>query len=175
MNYRIRQVTPEDAESLVGVHATAQEESYRNLMPRVTFHTVGAELDERVQRRRSFLDSTDTRLLALDGAGAVVGFADSGPGRDEQKPGGVELYSIYTLARTHGSGLGSDLLGACISDAAAYVWVLKENPRAQAHDSTHGFRPDGGRKRLPAAFDELSEIRMVRPAGIAPRAHEQTS
>ncbi len=175
MNYRIRQATSEDAEALVGMHATAHEESYRDIMPRITFHTIGAELNERIQRRRSFLDSTDPRLLALDGAGAVVGFADSGPGRDEQKPCGVELYRIYTLARTHGSGLGSDLLEACISDAAAYLWVLEENPRAQAFYSKHGFRPDGARKRLPAAFDELPEIRMVRPAGFAPRTHELTS
>lgn len=169
MIYRIRQATPEDAEALADMHATAHEESYRSLMPRVTFHTVGSERDERVQRRRSFLNGTDPHFLALDGAGSVVGFADSGPGRDGQKPCAVELYRIYTLARTHGSGLGSDLLEACISDAAAYLWVLEQNPRAQAFYAKHGFRPDGARKRLPAAFDELPEIRMVRPARVASR------
>ncbi|MDN6170832.1 MAG: GNAT family N-acetyltransferase, partial [Micrococcaceae bacterium] len=84
-------------------------------------------------------------------------------------------YRICTLAGTHGSGLGSDLLEACISDAAAYLWVLKANPRAQAFYAKHGFRPDGARKRLPAAFNELPEIRMARPAGFAPRASQQSS
>ncbi|MDN6330932.1 MAG: GNAT family N-acetyltransferase [Micrococcaceae bacterium] len=175
MIYRIRQSTPEDAEALVDMHAAALEESYRSLMPRIAFHTVGAERNERVQRRRSFLNGTDPHFLAHDGAGSVVGFAESGPGRDEQRPRTVELYRICTLAGTHGSGLGSDLLEACISDAAAYLWVLKANPRAQAFYAKHGFRPDGARKRLPAAFNELPEIRMVRPAGFAPRASQQAS
>ncbi|MDN5755766.1 MAG: GNAT family N-acetyltransferase, partial [Micrococcaceae bacterium] len=116
MIYRIRQSTPEDAEALVDMHAAALEESYRSLMPRIAFHTVGAERNERVQRRRSFLNGTDPHFLAHDGAGSVVGFAESGPGRDEQRPRTVELYRICTLAGTHGSGLGSDLLEACISD-----------------------------------------------------------
>ena len=175
MIYRIRQATPEDADAMVDMHATALEESYRSLMPRVAFRTVGAERDERVQRRRAFLNGTDPHFLAHDGAGSVVGFAESGPGRDEQRPCTVELYRIYTLAGTHGSGLGSDLLEACISDAAAYLWVLDENPRAQAFYAKHGFRPDGARKRLPAAFDELPEIRMVRPAGFASLTSQQTT
>ncbi|MGP5727095.1 GNAT family N-acetyltransferase [Arthrobacter rhombi] len=175
MIYRIRPATPEDAEALVDMHAAALEESYRSLMPQIAFHTVGVERNERIQRCRSFLNGTDPHFLAHDGAGSVVGFAESGPGRDKQTPCTVELYRIYTLARTHGSGLGSDLLEACISDAAAYLWVLEQNPRAQAFYAKHGFRPDGTRKRLPAAFNELPEIRMVRPAGCAPRASQQSS
>lgn len=175
MSYRIRPAAVGDAEALVGMHATAHEESYRKLMPQVAFHTFGADLAERIQRRRSSLDSPDPHIVALDDDDILVGFADSGPGRDEEKPCGVELYRIYTLSRTHGTGLGSDLLRTCIGDDAAYLWVLEENPRAQAFYHKHGFRPDGGRRRLPEAFNELPEIRMVRPAVIAPRAGEQTS
>jgi ribosomal protein S18 acetylase RimI-like enzyme len=43
-----------------------------------------------------------------------------------------ELYRIYTLSRTHGSGLGTQLMQAAIGGTPAYLWVLEDNPRARA-------------------------------------------
>ncbi|MEC5182444.1 GNAT superfamily N-acetyltransferase [Arthrobacter sp. CG_A4] len=92
-----------------------------------------------------------------------MGVADAGPGRDPDMAGIPELYRIYTLSRTHGSGLGAQLIEAAIGDTPAYLWVLEDNPRARAFYQKSGFSPDGARKLLQPDWSELPEIRMVRP------------
>ncbi|MBT2533022.1 GNAT family N-acetyltransferase [Arthrobacter sp. ISL-48] len=164
MRYQIRQATAEDAEALVLMQTLAHEECYAHLLPSEFFSARRASIPERVQRRLPYLDSPDPRMVALDSYNEIVGFADAGPGRDEDQPAGLELYSIYTLRRTHGTGLGAALLNAAIGDSSAYLWVLEGNPRALAFYRKSGFRPDGARKLLPPGWNELPEFRMVRPA-----------
>ncbi|WP_155849868.1 GNAT family N-acetyltransferase, partial [Arthrobacter sp. H41] len=74
--------------------------------------------------------------------GAPVGIATSGPGRDPDRPG-FELHHIYTLNRTHGSGLGQRLLHIAIGTRPAYLWILEGNPRAERFYVRNGFIPDG--------------------------------
>jgi GNAT superfamily N-acetyltransferase len=161
MDYHIRQATPEDAEAVVGMHTLVHEECYARQLSAEFFRARRDSFPERVERRRQFLATTDPRLIALDGED-VVGLADAGPGHDEDGPAALELYTLYTLSRTHGSGLGAALLNAAIGDSPAYLWVLEDNPRAQAFYRKHGFRPDGARKLLPPEWESLPEIRMVR-------------
>lgn len=166
MRYKIRQATAEDADAVVRMHTLAHEECYAHLLPPEFFKARRASIPERVEKRRPFLDGPDRRIIAFDGNDDIVGLADAGPGRDEDRPETLELYSIYTLRSTHGTGLGPALLQAAIGDAAAYLWVLEDNPRAQAFYRKSGFRPDGARKLLPPDWHELPEIRMVRPAWL---------
>jgi GNAT superfamily N-acetyltransferase len=99
--------------------------------------------------------------LARDELG-VVGITSSGPARDDDPPVPFELYAINVLARGHGSGVSRDLLGHAIGDAAAYLWVLEGNQRAQAFYRRHGFADDGGRK--PDPDTGTFEVRMSRGA-----------
>lgn len=69
---------------------------------------------------------------------------------------------IYTLARVHGSGAGQLLLDALIGADAAFLWVLEDNPRAQAFYAKNGFVADGARKLMPPEWNSLPEVRMVR-------------
>ncbi len=163
MDFLIRQATPEDAEAVVHMHTLAHEETYGDRLSAEFFRTRRASIPERVQRRRPYLAGSDPRIIAVDANNEVVGLADSGPGRDEDGPEALELYSLYTLRRTHGSGLGAALLCTAIGESPAYLWVLENNPRALALYLKHGFRPDGGRGQLPLEWEELPEIRMVRP------------
>jgi ribosomal protein S18 acetylase RimI-like enzyme len=162
MEYQIRQATADDADAVVRMHTLAHEECYGPLFPSEFFAARRASIPARVERRRPYLDSAQPRIIALDASNEIVGFADAGPGRDEHPPQDLELYSIYTLNRTYGTGLGAALLKAAIGDSSAYLWVIEANPRAQAFYSKHGFHPDGKRKLLPPDWDELPEIRMVR-------------
>lgn len=166
MRYQIRQATAEDADAVVRMHTLAHEECYAHLLPPEFFKARRASIPERVEKRRPFLDGPDPRIIAFDGNDEIVGLADAGPGRDEDRPETLELYSIYTLKSTHGTGLGPALLQAAIGDSAAYLWVLEDNPRAQAFYRKSGFRPDGARKLLPPDWHELPEIRMIRPAWL---------
>ena len=117
---------------------------------------------ERVEKRRPYLDSAEPRIIAVDACNEIVGFADAGTGRDDDMPGELELYSIYTLQRTHGTGLGDALLKAALGNFPAYLWVLEANARARAFYAKNGFQPDGKRKLLSPDWAELPGMRMVR-------------
>ncbi|CAN7244770.1 N-acetyltransferase family protein [Arthrobacter sp. LjRoot14] len=163
MDYRIRQATPEDAEAVVRMHTLAHEECYAHQLSPEFFRARRANISERVEQRRQFLAAPDPRLIALDDSNEVVGLADAGPGLDADGPEQLEVYAIYVLQRTYGTGLGAALLRAAVSDSPAYLWMLEDNPRARAFYLKHGFRPDGARKLLPPEWEGLPVIRMVRP------------
>lgn len=165
MDYVLRQAVPEDAEALVQMHTLAHEECYLHLLSSNFFRARRAAIHERVQRRRRFLGDSAPRIVAEDMNGDIVGFSDAGPGRDDDGPVALELYSIYTLRRTYGTGLGAALLAAAVGEMPAYLWVLEDNPRAHAFYLKNGFRPDGRRALLPPEWENLPEIRMVRAAG----------
>lgn len=164
MEYTLRQAVSGDAEALVRMHTAVHEECYGHVLPAAIFADRRASISERTERRRPYLDSVEPRIIALNPSGDIVGFADAGQGRDEDRRQELELYSLYTLARSYGSGLGSALLNAALGDSAAYLWVLEDNPRARAFYAKHGFQPDGERKLLPLEWAELPEIRLARPA-----------
>src|SRR6478735_1377261 len=106
MDFRLRQATPEDAEAVVLMQTLAHEECYPHLLSPAFFERRRAGIPERVERRRAFLDTREPRILAFDDDNQLVGYADAGPGREDDAPEALELYSIYTLRRTYGSGLG---------------------------------------------------------------------
>lgn len=162
MKYQIRQASGEDANAVVRMHTQSHEECYGHLLSPAFFDARRASIPERAEKRRPFLDGAQPRLIALDESNEIVGLADAGTGRDDDSPREVELYSIYTLRRTHGSGLGTALLRAAVGDLPAYLWVLEANPRARAFYAKNGFQPDGTRKLLSPEWEALPEIRMVR-------------
>jgi ribosomal protein S18 acetylase RimI-like enzyme len=163
MDYQLRRATPQDARAVVLFHTLAHEESYGHLLSPEFFRGRRASIPERVERRRPHLAVADPRIIAVDGNNHIVGLADAGPGRDDPGPQKLELYSIFTLPDTFGTGLGAALLSAAVGDSPAYLWVLRDNPRAQAFYLKHGFRPDGERSLLPPEWEELPQLRMVRP------------
>ena len=91
----------------------------------------------------------------------IVGFAATGPPRDENPPRELELAAIYLLSAHQGSGLGHMLLNATLEDRPASLWVLDENPRAIAFYLRNGFIPDGEEKVDPD-YGNIREIRLVR-------------
>lgn len=150
--------------AVVLFHTLAHEESYGHLLSPEFFRGRRASIPERVESRRPHLAVADPRIIAVDGTNRIVGLADAGPGRDDPGPEELELYSIFTLRDTYGTGLGAALLSAAVGDSPAYLWVLRDNSRAQAFYRKHGFRPDGATGLLPPEWEELPELRMVRTA-----------
>ncbi len=164
MDYQLRQATPDDAEAVVHLHTLAHEQAYAHLMSADFFRSRRASIPERVERRRPYLAVDEPRIIALDADNRLVGLADAGPPRDDDGPEDLELYTIFTLDHTHGTGLGAALLEAAIGGSAAYLWVLADNPRAFAFYTKHGFRPDGKTGLLPPEWEKVPELRMTRPA-----------
>lgn len=148
-----------DAEAGAQLHIACWREAYG---PITDLSLLDAHLADEAgwaARWRTQIEKGFAPTLAVAGA-EVVGFARSGPGRDEDAPPGLELYALYVRAARYGTGIGTALLEAVLPQPPAYLWVLEDNARARAFYRRHGFEPDGGRER----YEPLSawEIRMVR-------------
>ncbi|MFH5879650.1 GNAT family N-acetyltransferase [Arthrobacter sp. NA-172] len=167
MEFTLRPATVDDVDPLTRMHLAAWRESYGHLLPPSFFAEHEATIDARIERHRAAVSAGSYNpMLAQDAEGALVGIACAGQAREDDRPCELELQMIYTLRRVHGMGVGQALVDAVIGTAAAYLWVLEDNPRAQAFYRRNGFRADGTRQLLPPDWHQLPEIRMVRPAVV---------
>ena len=169
MSFSIRRAVPDDAEDFVTVHLQSWRESYSHVLGEDVFRRRETDRTAAVAHRRAALadqgkDPAIGNWVARAGDGRLLGFASAGPSRDADVDIPLELWSIYILAEAYGSGVGQALLEHAVGDAPAYVWVLEDNPRAQAFYRRNGFIEDGTSKDLPQAWagTGMVEIRMVR-------------
>ncbi|HWU20949.1 MAG TPA: GNAT family N-acetyltransferase [Nocardioides sp.] len=157
----IRPAAPGDAEQLTDLHLDVWEEAYAGLMPAEVFAERRRGRSERIARWQEILaGGGSSSLLACSDAGRLLGFASTGPGRDEPRDSlpGLELMALYVRAEVYGTGVGHRLLEAAVGSAPAYLWVLEGNERAIRFYERQGFRFEGATKVEPFG----SELRMVR-------------
>lgn len=163
MDFTLRPATVDDAEAMAHMHLQSWRESYGRLLPPEFFAKQEAALPRRIELYREYIAAGHSRVLAHGPDGDLVGIGAAGPGGDEDRPCDVELFMLYTLERIHGRGVGQALVDALIGDGPAYLWVLDDNPRAQAFYRRNGFVPDGKRQLCDPSWYSLPEHRMVRP------------
>ena len=108
---------------------------------------------------------SEHRLVAeLDGR--VAAFASVGPSSDPPDAG--EVYAIYALPESWGTGAGPALLEAGVEAlrAAGYpfavLWVLDDNPRARRFYEREGWTLDGQERRGEHLGVETLEVRYRR-------------
>lgn len=182
-SYELRPVTPADAEAYIRCHVECLAETYVDLMPPAFIEEHRRELPAQVERTRAAWaeaarqpEPRTAAWLARDADGEVVGVVRSGPGTQDWEraldapPTTVDyqLHHLYTRVRTHGTGLGAQLLDLAVRDQETYLWILYGNPRADRFYRRHGFAPDGGEMSCGPTWFHRTMYRMVRPA--APRA-----
>ena len=102
-----------------------------------------------------------TTVVADDG-GRVIGFASTGPSRDQQGIG--ELYAIYVEPGAWSAGAGRALIAsaeAALAEAygEATLWVLEDNPRARKFYERAGWELEGVRKIEAFLDTEVAEVR----------------
>jgi ribosomal protein S18 acetylase RimI-like enzyme len=139
----IRNARPADAESIADVHDAAWRDAYRGIIP-------GRELERMIARRGPrWWDAAiqrGSRIVVLEFADAVEGYASYGPNRVPALPYQGEIYEIYLAPEFQGLGFGRGLFKAARSDLAdhgnttALVRALADNERALAF-----YRKLGGR------------------------------
>ncbi|MFC6288013.1 GNAT family N-acetyltransferase [Nocardioides sp. GCM10027113] len=158
----LRGATTDDAERLTDLHLDCWDDAYAGLVPADLLAQRRVDRAARVEQWRAILASGRSPLVAEapDGRGGMrlVGFASSGPARDEDAPAPEELYALYVRAAWWGRGVGHALLTAALGDRAAYLWVLAGNERAVAFYERQGFRADGATVEGPEGRD----VRMRR-------------
>jgi len=98
----------------------------------------------------------------------VVGFASTGPARDEDAHGAAEVYAIYVRPDLIGRGIGQRLLDHAVRDLAdqgyaeATLWTLATNVPARRFYERAGWRADGASKLDRMDRFELNETRYRR-------------
>jgi len=154
----IRRAELADAEALAHLHLDVWDDAYTGLMPQGILDDRRERADERVERWRDILlTQPQPTWVAEDGEG-LIGFASTGPARDNDVDDLLELYSLYVLASYWDSGVGYALFEKVVGDQAAYLWVLANNERAIGFYERQGFRLDG----TDDEHDEGLHVRMVR-------------
>ena len=108
------------------------------------------------------------RLWVAEVDGELVGFASTGPARDEDAHGAAEVYAIYVRPDLIGRGIGQRLLDHAVRDLAdqgyreATLWTLATNLPAQRFYERAGWRADGASKQDRLDRFELNENRYRR-------------
>ncbi|WP_246839760.1 hypothetical protein [Pseudarthrobacter sp. NIBRBAC000502771] len=106
MDFQLRQATPGDAEAVVLMQTQAHEECYPHLLSPDFFQRAGRPSRNGWNGGGLSWTPRSRASFAFDASGQLVGYADAGPGREDDAPEALELYSIYTLQRTYGLAWG---------------------------------------------------------------------
>lgn len=110
----------------------------------------------------------------------VVGIVSAGPGvphweqklYDNPAPQAAwNLDHLYTRRSTHGSGIGQRLFDVATTEVTdgrerplgTWLWILRDNPRAEAFYRRNGLVPDGVAVACGPAWFGRPMFRMVRP------------
>lgn len=150
----IRFATPSDSEEIGLVHTQVWRELSPD-EPDVTTEVeegarVAAQVRRTLSRNQAHTSSTRTRsseprLVVAERGRGLIGSAHVGPGRDQDPPCELELYTINVLQGYHGSGVAQALLHAACAERATYLWVGRRNRRAVNFYLKHGFSVTGSR------------------------------
>lgn len=164
MAYTIRRPSSADARGIADLHVATWQETCGHLLPEGFF-------DDRHLRMRQDMwehilgearDELSVRLAEQDGA--PIGFALSGPSMgaaDGVPPRERQLFCLYAVQHSHGTGVGQGLFNGVLGDDTAMLWVEQRNPRAIAFYRRNGFAFDGTEQTDPGT-PSIVEARMVR-------------
>jgi L-amino acid N-acyltransferase YncA len=110
---------------------------------------------------------TEHRFVAVDDAGAVLGWVAAVPVSDRCVYAGVVEHSVYVHPDARGRGVGSALLAALVgSTEAAGIWTIQsgifpENTTSLALHERAGFRRVGIRQRLGRHHGQWRDVVLV--------------
>ena len=161
---RVRPASVDDARGVAEVHVQAWREAYVRQLPADML--AGLRVEPRVERWASIIVDDITDVYVADVAGRIVGWATASRGRDDDRPTSRELEGIYVLAEHHGTGAGQLLLDAVIGAGDAYLWMMDDNPRAEAFYRRNGFVRDGIERDQAMAGHSIHIVRLVRHDGV---------
>jgi ribosomal protein S18 acetylase RimI-like enzyme len=157
---QIRPASPGDALAIETIRVRGWRSAYRHVFPPADLDALG--IDPERWRARILVPPPGWTTIVCEDNGAVVGFASTGPSRDEDEAG--ELYAIYVEPEAWSTGAGRALLQAA-EDAlvaeygSALLWVLEDNPRARRFYERAGWAPDGVRKAEERFGVRAAEVR----------------
>jgi len=163
---QIRPASPEDALAIETIRVRGWRSAYRHVFRASELD--GLPIDPERWRARLVVPPPGWDTIVCEDGGIVVGFASTGPSRDEDELG--ELYAIYVDPDAWSTGAGRALLAAAegalaVGYGAALLWVLDDNPRARRFYERAGWAPDGVRKAEERFGVRAAEVRYRKDFG----------
>jgi ribosomal protein S18 acetylase RimI-like enzyme len=163
----IRHARVDDAATTASIRVRGWQAAYRGQVPDQLLDSLSVEYDTiRFADHVGHL-AADRRVWVAESNGEVVGFASTGPSRDEDAAGAGEIYAIYVRPDLCGKGIGATLLAHAGGDLAgqgyerAILWTLESNAAAQRFYERWGWRLDGSKKLDVLDGYELAEVRFT--------------
>lgn len=165
----VRKAKARDATGIGLVHVRSWQATYRGYFPQEFLD--GLDPKQRAAKWRRYLRENDderARLLVIEQAGEIVGFANVGPCRDEGMDTAGEVRAIYLLPQHWDRGLGRALMTAGLDAltsagfSEAILWVLAENDRARRFYEAGGWVTDGAVKEDDGFGFLIREVRYRR-------------
>ena len=165
MNVRLGH--PGDADGIADVQYRAWTTSYAGAVPADALNQVDPTAAA-IRWRDSILNppSPSHRVLVAENGEAIVGFAATGPSRDDEETTDVgEIYILLVSPEDTGHGVGTELLGGATERLrddgfrAAIAWLLEADRPMQELFEGAGWAPDEGRRELDMG-QPVPEIRL---------------
>jgi GNAT superfamily N-acetyltransferase len=168
----VREAKVGDAEAIERIRVRGWQVAYRHLYPPEELDRLEVEWSR--WRRRIVQPPAGWSIFVAGEAGKLLGFASTGPARDDATVG--ELYAIYVHPDAWSRGVGRALLERAEQRLAedyreATLWVLEDNPRARRFYEAAGWRADGGRQEVerlgvsPPEVRYRKRLRLDEPSG----------
>jgi len=163
---QIRPASPDDALAIETIRVRGWRSAYRHVFPAAELD--GLPIDPERWRSRTAVPPPGWTTIVCEEDLRVVGFASTGPSRDEDGLG--ELYAIYVDPDAWSSGAGRALMIEAEATlareyGAALLWVLEHNPRARNFYERSGWAPDGVRKAEERFGVRAAEVRYRKDFG----------
>lgn len=140
---RVRGARVGDAKALAEIFRESWLTAYRGIIPQPHLDAI---LRRRTQDWWRQAVRASERMLVLEVAGAIVGYATFGPSRIRSSKSG-EIYEIYLSPAHQGQGFGEHLFEACrhmldlLRLDGLIVWALADNTNACDFYWRRGGRP----------------------------------
>ena len=145
----VRLARADDADAIGRIQVETWRAAYTGLMPDEAI--AGFDVESRQRLWREWFDQPwpGSVVFVAEDDDHVVGFANSGPCREEERAG--EVYAIYVLPASWGTGAGRALIERAEASMRssgfrrALLWVLEGNERAERFYRAAGWEQDGSR------------------------------
>src|ERR1041385_8984026 len=164
----VRPARPGDARAPAAIRVRGWQAAYRGQLPDDLLEELSIEGDAiRFADHLRHLPP-GRRLWVAELDGEVVGFASTGPTRDDDAQGAGEVYAIYVRPDLIGRGIGQRLLDHAVRDlvaqgySEAILWTLVTNAPARRFYERAGWLADGVSKLDRLDRFELNETRYRR-------------
>jgi ribosomal protein S18 acetylase RimI-like enzyme len=165
----IREPTSADVPALGRLHAEAWQSAYVGQLPAEVLCRATVERRTALWMR-ILADGVGPRerIHVAEAGRGVVGFAHTGPCRDQDAVDGLgELYAINVAPAWWGKGAGPALLAAAHRSLAAadlgnaVLWVLPRNVRARRFYEGNGWAADGVARDVQLGSVPIAEVRYA--------------